>query len=57
MTCAAPLALASAAVALSCPTGGWEANNVKEFVEDITSVLFIIAAGGLGFFFIAVALR
>jgi hypothetical protein len=31
--------------------------NVKELVEDITSVLLIMAAGGLGFLIIGVALR
>jgi hypothetical protein len=36
---------------------GIQEGNVKDIVEDITSVLFIIAAGGLGFLFIAVALR
>jgi hypothetical protein len=31
--------------------------DVKEFVEDISSVLVIIAAAGLGFLFIATVLR
>jgi hypothetical protein len=31
--------------------------DVKEIVEDITSVLFIIAAGCLGLLFITVAVR
>jgi hypothetical protein len=34
-----------------------EEADVKELVEDITSVLFIIAAGGLGLWFITVAVR
>jgi hypothetical protein len=36
---------------------GRDGANVKDVVEDIISVLFIMAAGGLGFLFIAVALR
>jgi hypothetical protein len=36
---------------------GLEEANVKDLVEDITSVLFIIAAGGLGLWFITVAVR